>query len=53
MVCACQSNKSNAPTSYTVVLPGENPIAYSSELAANARAAQTPGAYVVPNVPVH
>lgn len=50
MVCACQSNKSGAPTSYTVVIPGQEPIAYSSPEAANARAKMTPGAYVVPQV---
>lgn len=49
MVCACQSNKSNAPSSYTVVIPGQDPIAYSSVDAANARAKMSPGAYVVPS----
>lgn len=53
MVCACQSKKSGGVPTFTVVLPDGESIAYSSDIAAEARAQQTPGAYVVPgNQPV-
>lgn len=48
MVCACQSKKSGGVPTYTVVIPGGEPIVYSSDIAAQAKASQIPGAYVVP-----
>lgn len=49
MACSCSANKSGGVPVFTVVIPGGEPIAYSSDIAAQAKAKQVPGAYVVPS----